>query len=61
MSNSRASLKLRRKLSKSGLTLVLRIPKDVERQLNLSEDTEVEVWIENDKIVLKPIKGKKNE
>jgi antitoxin component of MazEF toxin-antitoxin module len=58
MSNSSSSLKLRRKLSKSGLTLVLRIPKDVERQLNLSEDTEVEIWIENDKIVLKPIKGK---
>jgi antitoxin component of MazEF toxin-antitoxin module len=61
MSSSNSSLKLRRKLSKSGLTLVLRIPKDVERQLALSEDTEVEIWIENDKIVLKPIRGKKNE
>lgn len=50
-------LKLRRKFSRSGYTLVLRIPKDVENQLGLTEKTEVFVWIENGRIVMEPIKS----
>jgi len=49
------SLKLRRTISKSGRSLVLRIPKDVERALNLQPGQEVEIWIENDKIVVRKV------
>jgi antitoxin component of MazEF toxin-antitoxin module len=49
------SLKLRRTLSESGGSLVLRIPKDVENALNLSAGNEVYIWIENGKIVVEPI------
>jgi antitoxin component of MazEF toxin-antitoxin module len=51
-------LRLRRKFSRSGRTLVLRIPKDIEEQLHLNEATEVFIWIENNKIVIEPIKNK---
>ncbi|MGB9959862.1 MAG: AbrB/MazE/SpoVT family DNA-binding domain-containing protein [Candidatus Bathyarchaeales archaeon] len=46
------SLKLRRTLSRSGRSLVLRIPKDIERALNLQPGQEIEIWIENGKIVI---------
>jgi hypothetical protein len=36
-------LKLHRKLSRSGGTLVLRIPSDLERQMELKENTEVAI------------------
>ena len=52
------SLKLKRKLSKSGNSLVLRIPKDIENQLGLTKDTQVFIWVENGRIVLEPIKNK---
>ncbi|MDW8024234.1 MAG: AbrB/MazE/SpoVT family DNA-binding domain-containing protein [Nitrososphaerota archaeon] len=47
------SLKLRRTLSKSGRSLVLRIPKDIERALKLQPGQEVEIWIEDDKIIIR--------
>jgi len=46
------SLKLKRTLSKSGRSLILRIPRDVERALNLQPGQPVEIWIENDKIII---------
>ena len=51
-------LKLRRKFSRSGRTLVLRVPKDIENQLNLTEKTEVYIWIEDGRIIMEPIKTK---
>jgi antitoxin component of MazEF toxin-antitoxin module len=48
-------LKLRRKLSHSGRSLVLRIPRDVERMLNLSGGTNVNIWIENKHIIVEPL------
>ena len=52
-------LRLRRKFSRSGRTLVLRIPKDIEQQLGLTETTEVFIWIENGRIMMEPIKIEK--
>lgn len=49
------SLKLRRTLSESGRTLVLRIPKDIERALSLKAGNEVFIWVENEKIIIEPI------
>ena len=49
------SLKLKRTLSKSGGSLVLRIPKDVERALSLKAGVDVYIWVENGKIVIEPI------
>ena len=49
------SLKLKRTLSESGRTLVLRIPKDVERSLSLEAGNEVYIWVENKKIIVEPI------
>ena len=46
------SLKLKRTLSKSGGSLVLRIPKDVERALSLKAGVDVYIWVENEKIVI---------
>ena len=46
------SLKLKRTLSESGRTLVLRIPKDVERALSLKAGVDVYIWVENGKIVI---------
>jgi hypothetical protein len=45
-------LKLYRKLSKSGRTLVLRIPSDLERQMQLREETEVAITKIGNKIVI---------
>jgi len=50
------ALTLRRKLSQSGRSLVIRIPRDIERTLKLSEDTEVDIWLENGRIIVKPLK-----
>jgi len=50
------SLRLKRTLSESGRTLVLRIPKDIERLLSLKAGCEVYIWVENGKIILQPIK-----
>ncbi|HLD02407.1 MAG TPA: hypothetical protein VJC07_01770 [Candidatus Nanoarchaeia archaeon] len=47
-------LKLYRRLSRSGDGLVLRIPADLERQLKLSEKTEVEISKVGNKIVIAP-------
>ena len=49
------ALKLRRKLSESGRSLVLRIPKDIERTLNLGNGDEVDIWIEEGKIIVKKV------
>lgn len=48
------SLKLKRTLSESGRTLVLRIPKDIERTLELKAGTQVDIWVEKGKIVIEP-------
>ncbi|MHA2364331.1 MAG: AbrB/MazE/SpoVT family DNA-binding domain-containing protein [Candidatus Hodarchaeales archaeon] len=47
-------LKLYRKLSKSGNSLTLRIPADLERQLNLKPDTEVAISKIGNKIIIEP-------
>jgi hypothetical protein len=46
-------LKLHRKLSRSGGTLVLRIPSDLERQMELKENTEVAITKVGGAIVIK--------
>ena len=48
-------LKLYRKLSKSGNSLTLRIPSDIERQLNLKPDNEVTITKIGNKIIIEPI------
>jgi len=45
-------LKLYRKLSRSGRTLVLRIPTDLEKQMELREETEVAITKVGSKIVI---------
>lgn len=45
-------LKLYRKLSKSGEGLVFRIPTDLEKQLHLTERTEIEITKMGNKIVI---------
>ncbi len=47
-------LKLYRHLSKSGGGLVFRIPSDLERQLKLSEKTEIGITKVGNKIVIEP-------
>jgi antitoxin component of MazEF toxin-antitoxin module len=49
------ALKLRRKLSESGRSLVLRIPRDIERILNMKNGDEADLWVEDDKIVIKSV------
>ena len=49
------SLKLRRTISESGRSLVLRIPKDIERFLSLKAGDEVDIWVENGKIIIEKI------
>ena len=46
------SLKLRRKISRSGRGLNLRIPTDIARALDIDEDSEVLIWIEGTKIIV---------
>jgi hypothetical protein len=46
------SMKLYRHLSKSGGGLVFRIPADLERQLNLTEETEIAISKLGDKIII---------
>jgi antitoxin component of MazEF toxin-antitoxin module len=50
------SLKLKRTLSESGRSLVLRIPKDIQRTFNLKAESEIYIWIENGKIIIEPVK-----
>jgi len=50
------ALKLKRKISESGRTLALRIPKDIERTLQLEAGDEIELWVEDGKIIIQPIK-----
>ena len=50
------SLKLKRTLSESGRTLVLRIPKDIERLLSLKAGTEIHIWVEKGRILIEPVK-----
>lgn len=45
-------LKLYRKLSRSGRTLVLRIPSDLERQMELKDETKVAITKIGTKIVI---------
>ena len=49
------TLRLKRTLSKSGRSLVLRIPKDIERFLNLQPGQTVEIWIEDEKIIIRKV------
>ena len=48
------SMKLYRHLSKSGGGLVFRIPADLERQLGLTEETEIAISKLGSKIVIEP-------
>ena len=50
------ALKLRRRVSESGRSLVLRIPKDIERSLQLKAGDEIDIWIEEGKIIIQAIK-----
>ena len=49
------ALKLRRKISESGRSLVLRIPKDIERTINLNNGDEVDIWLEENQIIIKKV------
>jgi len=42
-----AALRLTRKLSESGRSLVLRVPRDIEKVLQWKDKDEVQIWIEN--------------
>lgn len=53
------SVKLRRTLARSGGSLVLRIPKDIERIMDVKAEQEVDTWIENNRIVIELVKKKK--
>ena len=52
-------LKLHRKLSRSGGTLVLRIPSDLERQMKLKEKTEVAITKVGRKIIIEKEENKR--
>ena len=49
------SFKLRRKVSESGRTLVLRVPKDIERTLQLKAGDQVDIWVEKGIMMIKPL------
>lgn len=46
------SLKLRRKISRSGRGLNLRVPSDIAKALEIDEDSEVLIWIENTRMIV---------
>ncbi|MBI4139826.1 hypothetical protein HY483_02590 [Candidatus Woesearchaeota archaeon] len=48
-------LKLHRRLSKSSGGLILRMPSDIEKQLNLSENTPIEITKIGNKIIIEPV------
>ena len=48
-------LKLHRHLSKSGGGLIFRMPSDIEKQMNLKENTEIEITKIGNKIVIEPV------
>jgi AbrB family looped-hinge helix DNA binding protein len=50
------TLRLRRKISESGRSLVLRIPKDIERTLQLKAGDAIDIWVEEGNILIQPIK-----
>jgi len=52
------SLRLKRNISKSGRGLVIRIPKDVERALDLNPDSEVWIWVEDSRMIVEKTKDK---
>lgn len=43
---------LHRTLSSDGKSLILRIPKDIVRALNLSSKDEVEIWVDNQRVIV---------
>ena len=45
-------LRLKRSVSKSGRGLVLRIPADVVKALKFTEDSEVWIWIEDNRMIV---------
>ena len=47
-------MKLYRHLSRSGGGLVFRVPSDLEKQLNLNENTEIKITKLGNKIVIEP-------
>jgi len=53
-------LKLYRKLSKSGRSLVLRIPSDLEKQMHLDQHTKVAIAKAGNRIVVEIEKTEKN-
>jgi Zn-finger nucleic acid-binding protein len=52
-------LRLKRNIIKLGKSLAVRIPKDIENALNLTDKDQVEIFTTRDGIVLKPVKYKK--
>lgn len=48
-------LKLNRTLSKSGGGLILRIPLDLEKQMHLTESTEINISKIGNKIIIEPV------
>ena len=49
-------LRLRRRLTESGRTLTLRVPKDVERSLNWKAGDYVEIYIKDDTMIVQNVK-----
>ncbi len=43
---------LHRTLSSDGKSLILRIPKDIVHALNLSSSDEVEIWVDNKRVIV---------
>ena len=46
------SFPLHRTLSSDGKNLILRIPKDIARALNLERKDEVEIWVDGQKVIV---------
>ena len=46
---------LHRTLSSDGKSLILRIPKDIVHVLNLSSKDEVEIWVDNQRVIVEKI------
>ena len=48
-------LRLKRSISRSGRGLVLRIPADIVKALNFTEDSQVWIWIEDSRIIMEKV------
>jgi antitoxin component of MazEF toxin-antitoxin module len=50
-------LKLKRSVSRSGRGLVLRVPTDVAAALEIDENSEVLIWIEDTRMIVKKVES----